>query len=213
MENPDSFSGLSLEMSGFYKPTQKLEYLDNAITESRNAVTAMSHASPDRELYVGTLGRLLYFWYKHTGTLEDLQQVAANYQQASETPLDQINRTELLSNLASRLSMRYRCTRVMDDLHQAIDLGQEALEAMPPDSDQTSRAGLLSALANKFSDRYGCTGAMGGLRHAISLGQEALEAAPLGHTDQAKCLSNLANFISNLYDYTGARTTSTNPSI
>lgn len=136
--------------------------------------------------------------YGRTRAVDDLQRAITLGKEALEaTSLDHINRTRLLSNLATGLSSRYECTGSIDDLQQAITLGEEALKATP--LDHPDRAGRLNNLASRLSLRYQRTGAIDDLQQAITLGQEAVEAIPMGHPDRVALLDNLSNSLSDRY--------------
>ncbi|KAH7009234.1 CHAT domain-containing protein [Microdochium trichocladiopsis] len=88
----------------------------------------------------------------------------------------------------------------MADLEEAIQVGQEAINAAP--LDHPDRAILLNNLGIRLGDRYSWTGAMADLEEAICLTREAIEATPLDHPDRAGWLSNLGNHLGDRYSRT-----------
>ena len=98
-------------------------------------------------------------------------------------------RAEYWYYLAIRLDDRYSRTGSMDDLQEAIHMGQAALDANP--EDHTHRAKYLNNLGIRLCDRYSRTGLMDDLQEAIRLEQAALDATPEDHPDRPQFLNNL----------------------
>ncbi|KAH7016383.1 CHAT domain-containing protein [Microdochium trichocladiopsis] len=91
-----------------------------------------------------------------------------------------------------RACHRYSRTTEMADLEEAIQVGQEAINAAPLDH------------PDRASDRYSRIGVMADLEEAIRVTREAIDATPLHHPDRAILLNNLGIRLGDRYSWTGA---------
>jgi nucleoside phosphorylase len=96
---------------------------------------------------------------------------------------------------------RFQRAGNLDDLNNAISIGEEAVSATP--LDHPNRAGRLSNLAIFRQSRFEQTRNLDDLNNAISIGEEAVSATPLDHPNRAGRLSNLAVFRQSRFELTG----------
>ena len=101
------------------------------------------------------------------------------------------------SNLANYLSSRYEQLGGIDDLNEAIVLGQDALSLRPPG--HPDRSTSLSNIANYLFLRYRQLGGVDDLNEAIVLSRDALSLCLPGQSLRSTFLSNLANCLSSRY--------------
>lgn len=97
---------------------------------------------------------------------------------------------------------RYSQTGAIPAIEEAIQLGQEAVNATPPD--HPHRAGRLSNLGNRLGDRSSRTGAIADLEEAIRVGRESVHAYPPIYPAWARRLDGLGIPLRDRYSQTGA---------
>ncbi|MGX6747264.1 CHAT domain-containing protein [Streptomyces xantholiticus] len=116
---------------------------------------------------------------------------------------DNPERGRYLSELSLALRERYERSGVLDDLEQAVILGEQAV-GVTPDGDP-NRAGRLSNLGNRYRQRYQRTGVLDDLERAVEVGQRAVEAPSDDPSDRAMYLSNLGLAYQERYARSGVR--------
>ena len=88
----------------------------------------------------------------------------------------------------------------MNDLQEAIRVGQAAVDAIP--EDHSDRATYLNNLGARLGDRYSRTGSLNDLQEAIRVGKAAVNATPEDHSNRARHLGNLGATLSDRYSRT-----------
>ncbi|KAG2746753.1 hypothetical protein P692DRAFT_2037012 [Suillus brevipes Sb2] len=110
-------------------------------------------------------------------------------------------RGQLLCNLGSMLSTRFKRRGNAEDLDHAITLQREALALHPVG--HPNRYQSLNHYANELSTRFDQQGNDEDLDQAIALHREVLAFCPVGHIFRYASLNNLANQLSTRFDRRG----------
>ncbi|KAF5505400.1 hypothetical protein CGCS363_v004261 [Colletotrichum siamense] len=105
-----------------------------------------------------------------------------------ETEKDE-NRPSRLVNLGTQLNNRARLTKNVDDINEAINLGQEALAISPRDHE--NRCGYLNNVGNLLAERFLVTHDLTDLDQCIEYLNECIDTAPAGHESMSRWLLNL----------------------
>lgn len=129
----------------------------------------------------------------------DRQAIRA-FQQAKLTLPDQ---PKVLINLSAGLSDRYRRTRALKDLEEAIRVSQQKVKMTPHNS--PDRQKTLTTLGIGFSERYNRTGELKDLDTAILLYRQALELIPPDSPARSSLLNKLGSGLIYRYRNTGVR--------
>ncbi|KAE8370628.1 CHAT domain-containing protein [Aspergillus caelatus] len=94
-----------------------------------------------------------------------------------------------LNDLGCRLRERYDATEEIHDISEAIDLLEDASQAI---HDRTKRVLILNNLATFLGDRFEIREDVRDLERAIAVGQDALSASSSSQGLQAMCLNTLS---------------------
>lgn len=95
-----------------------------------------------------------------------------------------------LSNLAKEMFSAYQQTGLIDDLHQAIKYGEEAVEATPPDHHHL--ANHLAALASHLKTRFERAADIDDIYNAITNAERAVKATEDSNRIRFLYVNNLA---------------------
>jgi tetratricopeptide (TPR) repeat protein/CHAT domain-containing protein len=122
---------------------------------------------------------------------ENLDRTIAHHRLKLElSPPWDLNRSDLLSDLASAVHERFRQLGKMEDLEEAIAYNRQALALRPIWSFNHPQS--LNNLASALSSRSEQLGRMEDLEDAIAYNRQALALRPPGHPDRSTSLNNLA---------------------
>ncbi|KAJ5662986.1 hypothetical protein N7507_003717 [Penicillium longicatenatum] len=179
-----------------------MDYFDEAIRASRQAVQATPEDHPDFAIFLDNLGTYLESRYERTGQIEDLEEAIRVSRQALQaTPDDHCELAEWSNNLGNYLRHRYKQTGQIEDLEEAIRLSRQAAQATP--EDHPDLAIYLDSLGTSLESRYERTGQIEDLEEAIRVTRQAVQATPEDNPDLAISLNNLGNHLGRRYERTG----------
>lgn len=100
------------------------------------------------------------------------------------------------NELGILLRWKFDNTASLDDIDEAIQYGQQAVNAMPPGF---TRSLFLSHLARSLCSRFTKSGEITDLDEAVQKGREAVAGTPPGYPNRATCLNNLGNILVTLF--------------
>ncbi|KAI3326723.1 hypothetical protein HD806DRAFT_488009 [Xylariaceae sp. AK1471] len=97
---------------------------------------------------------------------------------------------------------RFELTEVMEDLNQAVEIADVAMEATP--IDHPDRASRLDNLGTWLGRRFERTSSMDDLNRAVDIASAAVNATPQDHPDRAGRLNNLGKLLGKRFERTGS---------
>jgi len=100
------------------------------------------------------------------------------------------------NDLGILLRWKFDNTASLDDIDEAIQHGQQAVNAMPAGF---TRSLFLSHLARSLCSRFTKSGEITDLDEAVQKGREAVAGTPPGYPNRATCLNNLGNMLVTLF--------------
>jgi tetratricopeptide (TPR) repeat protein len=103
-----------------------------------------------------------------------------------------------LSWLGVALQARFKLSGTMEDLHRAIDVCQQSVDAGHPE-----RSGHLSNLGLALQARFELSGTMEDLDRAIDVCEQSVDDTPPGHPDRPGRLSNLGVALQARFKHSG----------
>jgi tetratricopeptide (TPR) repeat protein len=106
------------------------------------------------------------------------------------TPATHPNQSVFLNHLAHALHARFKSTRQLCDLDEAIGSLREVLRFIPPTHPERSTS--LNNLARALQTQFDCSGKLQALDEAIALRREALKYIPATDHDRSVALNTLA---------------------
>jgi tetratricopeptide (TPR) repeat protein len=139
---------LAVRLLGRYRETGKVEDLNRAIEDGRNAVDRTPPDDPERADRLTITGNVLSERFNRLGCRTDLDEAIVVFAQVADMPPGHADRGGHLCNLATALRRRDEA----GDLNQAIILGREAVRLTP--ADHRHRPNVLTNLANSLHERF-----------------------------------------------------------
>ncbi|KAI0100967.1 CHAT domain-containing protein [Nemania sp. FL0031] len=169
---------LSRMLGDCYLRTYIVDVLEVAVGTTELAVSAMPEDHPDLTGYLKTRSIQLGTRFDRTGVMHDLRR-AIGYQHGR----------------------RFERTGSVNDLNYAIDVTNQAIDALPPD--YPDLAGYLNNLGVWLSKRFERTGSIDDLDHAIKIANKAvMGTTTIDPVSQAIHLSNLGVLLGKRFDRT-----------
>lgn len=180
-----------------YQRTRDMDDLQRAISYAGESLDTSPPGHPRRVTSLDVLASCFRLSYERSGDMNDINRENLYREEIlAATPLNKTHSGRLV-RLSESLSIRYKRTRVIEDLNRAIWCAEEGIEIHI-----ASQSNLLSGL---LSWRYEQTGDSADLERAIKYAQDALEATPeeISKYERAGYLTNLANTLHQRYDKSG----------
>ena len=203
---PIRLSNLGNALREHYRSTGILEDLEQAIEAHQHALQGMPTNSAYLPAILNNLGSALREHYESTGILEDLEQAIEVHQRALQyISVDQsglFDQPGLLSrfnNLGLAMRARYERTGQLEDLEQAIEAFQKAVQHSPTGS--PDRPAFLTNLGLGLRARYGPKMQLEDLEQAIEAFQEAVQLTPTMAPTLPSRLTNLGGGLCDHYEH------------
>ncbi|RHZ62534.1 CHAT domain-containing protein [Aspergillus thermomutatus] len=198
---------LSILLQIQYERTSSIEYLDEAIKELNGAVESLSHCYPNIAVFYNNLGSMHNTRFQQEGHLDDLNksiefaQMALSVNPSGEGQGGVFHRPTLLSNLATRLAVRYEQTGGVADLEEAIQAVDVSIQTTAENHiSQPEKLHNLASLLIRHSER---TGDVEDLNRAVSTMYRALELTPVGRPYRTRLLCLLGQALNSRFLQTG----------
>ena len=174
--------------------------LEAAMRSLREPVASASPVSTAMARWRAGLARALRDTHAVTGDTQLLDDAISGYQQAlADVGPRAPARATYLDNLGMALLDRYERSGAIDDVDESVRLLRLAREATPDGS--TSLAGTLNNLGVALWSRSAHRPA--DLADALAVFGQAVAVTPLSSPDAATYLDNLANALSDRYEWAG----------
>ncbi|RXW25458.1 hypothetical protein EST38_g425 [Candolleomyces aberdarensis] len=160
--------------------------LEEAIPLYREALRLRPSPHPDRSTSLTSLGSILIYHYRCSGTVADLEEAICLYREALPLfPSPHPFRSFSLFKFGNALRDRYRCTESVPDLEEAISLYREALGFEPfyPD-----HATILTVLVVSLRYMYKHSRELSHLQEAIARCKDLLKSRFVRDKDRVECL-------------------------
>jgi tetratricopeptide (TPR) repeat protein len=187
-----------------FEQTGTLADLNEAVTITEQALSAIPADHPRRSSYLSDLSGVLRTQFEQTGMLADLDRaVQLGHEAVNVTAADYPGRARYASNLGSALHVRYLRTGAVGDLDQAVTILEQAVAAAPADSPE--HAVMLSNLAGALRVRFERKGTSEDLDQAVMSLEQAVAALPIGDIRRAIFLSNLGGALQVRFKRTAAQ--------
>ncbi|TFK35094.1 CHAT domain-containing protein [Crucibulum laeve] len=174
-----------------------LQDLDKAISAHERAVNLIPQADPRLSRYLDRLGASYDSRFRHKEDLPDADEAISLFQRAAHLASDN---PAILSNFATTLHQRFKRTRDLDDLNEAIRIQKNVLILVHQDDNDRSR--MIKNLGTSLESRYGRCGDINDLTEAIENYREALRLIPEGHPAFIGCLNSLGCALQNKFQAT-----------
>ncbi|KAK4235078.1 CHAT domain-containing protein [Achaetomium macrosporum] len=172
-------------------------------TSARSSLRSTSPADEDRAAQLMELCQLLFTKHRGAMTLDRLDKLMKIAKGAlAAIPLGESRPSALLNALASLSSERFTTTGTMADLSTALEFGDEALKASPPNS--RGRAIRMIDLGHLLGSLFERTATLAGLDQAIRIVRGALAPRGLSSWLQARALNTISILYARRYERTGA---------
>ncbi|KIM78354.1 hypothetical protein PILCRDRAFT_794197 [Piloderma croceum F 1598] len=170
--------------------------LENAITNTQNAVELTDESHPDKPWYLSNHSICQLRHFERLGHLSDLENAISNIQKAVNLTNDgHPDRPKYFSNLGNSLLSRFERLGDLSDLENAISNQRKAIDLI--DDGHPDQPAYFSNLGISHETRFKHLGNLSDLENAISNQQKAVDLTDDGHPNKAMRLSNLG--ISLLY--------------
>jgi len=176
--------------------------LDGAGDASRRALDSCAADDPRRAVMLSHRGLYLFDGYRHTGSLDRLNEAVATCQQAVDAPQDETGRAECLMNLGMCLTARFELTGDPADGDAAVKVTGQALLATGPADGNHAR--YLYSHSTALLLRGERTGSLADTGAAVDNGQQALDVTRPGELMRAMLTSHVGLALLRRYGLTGA---------
>jgi tetratricopeptide (TPR) repeat protein len=187
--------------------TRELQYVDEAIRLQRVVLAEVSSLPGEHQEQLGiehhALANHLKKRYQFLQDPNDLEDAICNYK-ASLTlcPAAHKNLALLQARVSQSLGCRFQEKGRLEDLNEALIIGQQSLLTCGPQS--AVRSYSLNVVAGLLRLRFTYTSASDSdLSAMVALRREALRLSPPGHYEYPGCLVNLANALHEQFLWTG----------
>lgn len=164
--------------------------LDEAVDQSRIAMTLPPVRANDSRVSLTNFGAALEARFKVRGSLEDLDEAIGLKRTALALSRPGETRKRALRSLAGSLSELFEATGRAEVLDEATSFARRAVKARPQDSDD-EQAAALDVLAAVIGQQCERTSDPDGMPEAVSAVRTALDLTPANHPDRERYRAHL----------------------
>ncbi|PVF92178.1 TPR-like protein [Serendipita vermifera] len=180
----------------------KLERLEQAISQYRAAIDAISEDDPKAPGTLNHLGISLRRRFEELGRLDDINEAIERFEMAIHLTLDDDSyKLGLLSNLGNALTRRFERLGNLDDLHNAIRQQETAVHGTHDgDPNKPSR---LNNLGTCLHIRFNQLGGLNDIEDAIAQLQRAVDLTSYDDPYRSSYLMNLGGALYARFRHSG----------
>jgi tetratricopeptide (TPR) repeat protein len=167
--------------------------INSAVSQQRKAVDLLLMGSPDRHLYLSSLGTILLFRFERLREDEDLELAINSLREAiTVTPPKSTSRISPLNSLGRSYFCRFQLSGEIQDLDFAILQLSEAISLTP--EHHVHRPRCLSNLGQAFMKRYEQSHDLDDISSAIDHLREAVSLLPDDSPRRSSYLNELGRW-------------------